>query len=148
MSKLRCRILIVFILFIYNSYAQKIQPDINFGEIQKDTVSIYNIVLIEDRVNEFIIHVVRDKFYFRIKSLKSNLTEDVSCELIKVNKEYQLDIRDFKNQNIRILYSTELGDMGEYTPYSNNAEFLYGYNPRSENQYSQVVNLKGLCFGM
>lgn len=119
--------------------------NVNNGKIQKDSTSLYTIKCIEDRDGYYIIHALKDEYHFRIKSLKNNEINLNNTVQIVEGGIYQLDIRDYKNSEKRIFYSTNFGDMGECTPYSNREEFLCGYNPSSETQYSQILNLKDLC---
>lgn len=124
------------------SIIEKIVIDI--GTIEKDTTSIYYVELIEEQKDKYIIHATRAEFYFRIISDKKKTFDSRPCDSIIIGNKYQFDVRDFKNKNIRSLYSTKLGDMGE-CGFIGNAEFLCGYSKKSDTQYSQVINLQGLC---
>ncbi|WP_289658954.1 hypothetical protein [Flavobacterium panacagri] len=113
--------------------------------VKKDTVSVYIIKLIEERKKFYIIHALKDDYHFRIKSMKnSNEVNSKNGLYIIKGRTYQLDIRDFNNITRRTFYSSKFKDTEECMSYLSDGEYLCGYNPKSEEQYSQVLNLKGL----
>lgn len=93
--------------------------------------------------NEYIIHAVKDEYYFRIKSLKETESVCKKNQQLKVDKYYQLDIRNFSNVNNRTLYSTKYVAMG-FCEVLENGQELCEYNPKVLNTFSQVLNLKEL----
>jgi hypothetical protein len=133
---------IIFVILTTNVNSQEIILD--NGKIIEDTLSVYKVIQIEDNNNEYIIHVVRDEYHFRIKSSKSDNLVNYNCIEIKEGEFYQLDIRDFRLSETRSYYSSKYQGMGFCQPIGN-GEFLCEFDNKSENQYSQVLNLKGLC---
>ncbi len=140
-------LLLIFTLLNTNILiAQEVPIDsivIDNGKIQKDTVRVYTITLIEESTDEYVIHAEREDFYFRVKSKKQSCANLKRCNTITVGKKYQLDVRDYNNKDSRSLYSTKFEGMGFCEPIGN-GEALCEYDPRFL-RYSQVLNLKGLC---
>lgn len=129
-------------VFTTFSYSQLIRTEL--GETVKDSITIYQITEIEEYKDEYIIHAIKDEYHFRIKSNKESNCNCTNYNQLQVGKYFQLDIRNYGGANARTLYSTKYKGMGFCTQLYNN-QWLCEYIYHNKHQYSQVLNLKGLC---
>jgi hypothetical protein len=128
---------------------KKINDSISKIKIELDTITKYKIDKIVEDVNFYIIYAkgkAKDgnEYQYRIKSDKSDCAE--SSNLIKEGGIYQLDLRDYSNQNQRLHFIPGVAlNLITHMGFGYFDTIVHIDEKMTKDEFNIALNLKGLC---